>query len=155
MNKRYLLLWLVALATTTFGQPNPRLLQLENYLQEQGLKKNNSYKSNTKTTRVKHYWSGQLTAHTPKAVLDSIRTTFTDLSKEATESHMYENHKDHTDTIEYANKVNADMIAIMTEQESSLSSLIMGTFAQQMLSQSTIPVLTVRPRKVLADTANY
>lgn len=60
-----------------------------------------------------------------------------------------------TDTIEYANKVNADMIAIMTEQESSLSSLIMGTFAQQMLSQSTIPVLTVRPRKVLADTANY
>ena len=59
------------------------------------------------------------------------------------------------DTIEYANKVNADMIAIMTEQESSLSSLIMGTFAQQMLSQSTIPVLTVRPRKVLADTATY
>jgi nucleotide-binding universal stress UspA family protein len=60
-----------------------------------------------------------------------------------------------TDTIEYANKVNADMIAIMTEQENSLSSLIMGSFAQQMLSQSTIPVLTVRPRKVLADTANY
>ena len=60
-----------------------------------------------------------------------------------------------TDTIEYANKVNADMIAIMTEQESALTSLIMGTYAQQMLSQSTIPVLTVRPRKVLADTANY
>ena len=47
------------------------------------------------------------------------------------------------------------MIAIMTEQENSLTSLIMGSFAQQMLSQSTIPVLTVRPRKVLADTANY
>ena len=55
----------------------------------------------------------------------------------------------------HTNKVNADMIAIMTEQESSFSTLIMGTFAQQMLSQSTIPVLTVRPRKVLADTANY
>ena len=114
MNKRYLLLWLVALATTTFGQPNPRLLQLENYLQEQGLKKINSYKSNTKTARVKHYWSGQLTAHTPKAVLDSIRTTFTDLSKEATESHMYENHKDYADTIEYALSLSATEAVIFT-----------------------------------------
>ncbi|MGX8713915.1 MAG: universal stress protein [bacterium] len=60
-----------------------------------------------------------------------------------------------TDTIEYAESVNADMIAIMTEQESSLSSLIMGNFAQQMLTQSKIPVLTVRPKKVLADTAQY
>ena len=60
-----------------------------------------------------------------------------------------------TDTIEYAEKVNADMIAIMTEQESSFSNLLMGTFAQQMLTQSKIPVLTVRPKQVLADTAQY
>ena len=60
-----------------------------------------------------------------------------------------------TDTIEYAESVNADMIAIMTEQESSLSNLIMGSFAQQMLTLSKIPVLTVRPKRVLADTANY
>ncbi|MBQ3787553.1 MAG: universal stress protein [Bacteroidales bacterium] len=60
-----------------------------------------------------------------------------------------------TDTIEYAERVGADMIAIMTEQESSLTSLIMGNFAQQMLTQSKIPVLTVRPKKVLADTAQY
>lgn len=60
-----------------------------------------------------------------------------------------------TDTLEYAEKVNADMIAIMTEQESSFSSLLMGTFAQQMLMQSKIPVLTVRPKQVLADTAQY
>ena len=60
-----------------------------------------------------------------------------------------------TDTIEYAERVHADMIAIMTEQENTLSKLLMGTFAQQMLNQSTIPVLTVRPKKVLADTAQY
>lgn len=60
-----------------------------------------------------------------------------------------------TDTLEYAQKVNADMIAIMTEQESTFSNLLMGTFAQQMLTQSTIPVLTVRPKQVLADTAQY
>ncbi len=59
------------------------------------------------------------------------------------------------DTIAYAEKIGADMITIMTEQESSLSSLIMGNFAQQMLTNSKIPVLTVRPKKVLADTAQY
>ena len=34
--------------------------------------------------------------------IDSIRTAFTDLSKEAMESHQYEKHDDGTDTIEYA-----------------------------------------------------
>ena len=94
-------MFLVALATGAFGQ-NPRLEQLEDYLQAQGLHKIHKYKSNTSKTTVRHYWSGQLTAHVPKAMLDSIRTVFTDLSKEATESHMYENHKNGTDTIEYS-----------------------------------------------------
>lgn len=55
-------------------------------------------------------------------------------------------------TLDYANSVNADMIAIMTEQESNLSSLLLGNYAQQMINQSTIPVLTVRPTSVVADT---
>lgn len=59
------------------------------------------------------------------------------------------------DTLDYANAVQADMIAIMTEQESSLSNLIMGNYAQQMLTNSKIPVLTVRPRRVLTDTVSY
>lgn len=58
-------------------------------------------------------------------------------------------------TLDYANSVGADMIAIMTEQEKNLSSLILGTYAQQMLTQSKIPVLTVRPKSVTADNANY
>ena len=114
MDRIFILIGLVVLATTAFGQPHARFLQLENYLQEQGLKKINTYKSNAKTMKVKHYWSSQLTAHTPKAVLDSIRTTFTDLSKEATESHMYENHKDGTDTIEYALSLSATEAVIFT-----------------------------------------
>jgi len=60
-----------------------------------------------------------------------------------------------TATLDYAKEVNADLIAIMTEQERALTSLIMGTYAQQMITQSQIPVLTVRPRQVLADTAQY
>lgn len=59
------------------------------------------------------------------------------------------------DTLDYANTVQADMIAIMTEQEKNLSSLILGTYAQQMINQSTIPVLTVRPKDVQTTNANY
>ena len=58
-------------------------------------------------------------------------------------------------TLDYASEVNADLIVIMTEQERALTSLIMGTYAQQMITQSNIPVLTVRPRQVLANTAQY
>ncbi len=54
-------------------------------------------------------------------------------------------------TLEYAEKHNADMIAIMTEQESALTSLLLGTYAQQMINLSNIPVLTVRPISVVTD----
>ena len=69
-------------------------------------------------------------------------TKFIDVSKNVT-----------ADTLDYANAVNADMIAIMTEQESNLSSLILGTYAQQMINQSRIPVLSVRPKDVMANSA--
>lgn len=57
-------------------------------------------------------------------------------------------------TLDYANSIQADMIAIMTEQEKSFSSLILGNFAQQMINQSSIPVLTVRPKAVVTDMRN-
>ena len=58
------------------------------------------------------------------------------------------------DTLDYATKLQADMIVIMTEQEKNLSSLILGTYAQQMINQSTIPVVTVRPKDVQANSLN-
>ena len=54
-------------------------------------------------------------------------------------------------TLEYAESINADLITIMTEQEHRGGSLFLGTYAQQMITESKIPVLTVRPRSVLAD----
>ena len=59
-----------------------------------------------------------------------------------------------TATLKYADEVKADMIAIMTEQEKTFNSLILGNYAQQMINQSKIPVLTVRPRIVEANTVN-
>ncbi|MCF8217875.1 MAG: universal stress protein [Bacteroidales bacterium] len=51
-------------------------------------------------------------------------------------------------TIEYAREVNADMIAIMTEQETTTANLLLGPYAQQMVNHSPIPVLSVRPKNI-------
>ncbi len=46
-------------------------------------------------------------------------------------------------TMEYASQINADLIIIMTEQESA--GLFMGSFAQQVVNHSKIPVMSIRP----------
>lgn len=51
-------------------------------------------------------------------------------------------------TLDYADEVNADMVVIMTEQESSFSSILLGNYAQQMLTLSHRPVLSVRAKQV-------
>ncbi len=48
-------------------------------------------------------------------------------------------------TMDYASQINADLIVIMTEQESS--GLFMGSFAQQIVNHSKIPVMSVRPQE--------
>ncbi|TVQ12345.1 MAG: universal stress protein [Bacteroidetes bacterium] len=49
-------------------------------------------------------------------------------------------------TIEYAQKRNADLISIMTEQENSSNNVFLGNYAQQTINQSPLPVLTFRTR---------
>jgi nucleotide-binding universal stress UspA family protein len=51
-------------------------------------------------------------------------------------------------TVEYANSVNADMISIITEQKNSITNLILGNYAQQVLNKATIPVLNITPREI-------
>lgn len=54
-----------------------------------------------------------------------------------------------TDTIiEYALDINADLISMMTEQNIALSDFVLGSYAQQMLSKSPIPVLSVTPKEI-------
>jgi nucleotide-binding universal stress UspA family protein len=45
-------------------------------------------------------------------------------------------------TLEYAVSVKADLISIMTEQEMSVSNLLLGTYAHQMINKACIPVLS-------------
>ena len=51
-------------------------------------------------------------------------------------------------TVEYANAIKADMISIITEQKSSITNLILGNYAQQVLNKATIPVLNITPKEI-------
>jgi nucleotide-binding universal stress UspA family protein len=54
-------------------------------------------------------------------------------------------------TIEYALKINANLISIMTEQEISAKNLLLGPYAQQMVNHSPIPVLSIHPKDLLVS----
>jgi hypothetical protein len=44
--------------------------------------------------------------------------------------------------LDYSTSVNADLISIMTEQERSVSNLLLGTYAHQMITKAPFPVLS-------------
>jgi nucleotide-binding universal stress UspA family protein len=48
-------------------------------------------------------------------------------------------------TYEYAKTVNADLIVIMTDQDEIITGRLMGTFAQQVINHSKIPVMSIKP----------
>jgi nucleotide-binding universal stress UspA family protein len=52
-------------------------------------------------------------------------------------------------TIGYATKVNADVISIMTEQETTTANLFLGAYAQQMVNHSPIPVLSIHAKEYI------
>ena len=51
--------------------------------------------------------------------------------------------------IDYAKEVNANLISIMTDQESTTSNLWMGPYAQQTVNHSPIPVLSIHARELM------
>jgi nucleotide-binding universal stress UspA family protein len=46
--------------------------------------------------------------------------------------------------LQYAVNVNADLIAIMTDQDTP-ANILLGAQAQQMINQSAIPILSIHP----------
>lgn len=49
-------------------------------------------------------------------------------------------------TYDYAKTVDADLIVIMTDQDEAITGRLMGTYAQQIINHSKIPVLTIQPK---------
>lgn len=48
---------------------------------------------------------------------------------------------------DYAKTVGADLIVIMSDQDENLTGRLLGTYAQQIINHSKIPVLTIRPHQ--------
>ena len=46
-------------------------------------------------------------------------------------------------TLNYSSQINADLLIIMTDQEGS--GIFMGNYSQQLINQSKIPVMNIRP----------
>ena len=47
--------------------------------------------------------------------------------------------------VDYANKVDADLIMIMTQQEGEITPLFIGSTAQGIINNSEIPVMSIVP----------
>ena len=52
------------------------------------------------------------------------------------------------DVLSYAETINNDLIVISTEQDNVLSSLFIGTNAQQLVHHSLVPILSVHPADI-------
>ncbi|MDP2722896.1 MAG: universal stress protein [Bacteroidales bacterium] len=51
------------------------------------------------------------------------------------------------ETLKYADSIKANLISIMTEQETTTSNLLLGPYASQMVNHAQIPVLSLHPEK--------
>jgi len=57
--------------------------------------------------------------------------------------------------IDYAKKVDANLISMMTQQETNTINLWMGPYAQQTVNRSPIPVLSIHPMNTLAAGSGF
>jgi nucleotide-binding universal stress UspA family protein len=121
----------------------------------------------TRETRQKVPYTTQLAkAYGAKILLLSLYSSthqtirdlvngYTEQAQEYIEKHEVENEiftlesNNLTDSsIEFAKEHNADLISIMTEQETSTANLLLGPYAQQMVNHSPIPVLSIRSKSI-------
>lgn len=50
--------------------------------------------------------------------------------------------------VDYVEKVNGDMVVIMTDQEKANLSILMGDYSQKIINLSSIPILSVKPENL-------
>ncbi|MEI6898748.1 MAG: universal stress protein [Bacteroidota bacterium] len=60
-----------------------------------------------------------------------------------------------SDMINYAKKINANLISVMKNQESSASNLRMGPYTQQIVNISPIPVLVIHSKETVHGGAEF
>ena len=54
-------------------------------------------------------------------------------------------------TMKACEENNGDLLVIMTEQEPGITGLLMGTYANKVINNARIPVMTIRPAEIDPD----
>ncbi len=50
-------------------------------------------------------------------------------------------------TVQYSEKVNGDLVAIMTDQDAEISGFFLGNYALQVIHHSKVPVISIKPEE--------
>ena len=58
-------------------------------------------------------------------------------------------------TIDYATKIDANLIAVMTAQETTTANIFLGPYAHQIVNHSPFPILSIHPKDTLAVGAGF
>lgn len=90
--------------------------------------------------------------------VDIYATQVTDYFKEEniiTHTEVIECENISDTTIEFASKIDANLIAIMTEQETTTANIFLGPYAHQMVNHSPFPVLSIHPKDTLAAGTGF
>lgn len=60
-----------------------------------------------------------------------------------------------TATVSYSEKIGADLITIMTDQDAELSGFFLGPYSQQVIHLSKVPVIAVKPKNLFVDENEF
>lgn len=56
-----------------------------------------------------------------------------------------------TSTVRYIEKIGADLVIIMTDQDAELSGFFLGPYSQQIIHLSKVPVIAIKPKDLYVD----
>ena len=106
MKKNIIIALLTACCVGAQAQGQKQIEQLKEFLVEKGFECDFNYQFNSGRF-IRRHWTWDFSEQSDKNIpvamaIDSIRNTFCKLSSEASESYLYEYHKDGIDTIQYA-----------------------------------------------------
>jgi len=57
-----------------------------------------------------------------------------------------------TEAMNYSGQVNADLVVVLTGHESNLNGAFLGTFTEQIVNHSKIPVMSIKPEETTIET---
>ena len=90
-----------------------------------------------------------------KGAMETVMHQIEELAKEKSVSFLSEIQLDvknrATATVDFGNKIGADLTIIMTDQDAELSGFFLGPYSQQVIHLSKIPVIAIKPKDLFVD----